>query len=84
MPASRNRFGVACVLACLSGSVTILTLLWHDWVELAFGVEPDGGDGAFEWMLVVVLLVVTGMFSGLARFEWQRAHSRPQLLNPPI
>jgi hypothetical protein len=52
----------------------VVTLVWHDWIELVFGVEPDGGDGTFEWLIVAVLASVTvGCFLS-ARTEWRRAH----------
>ena len=74
----RKRFWVEFVLACLSGSLTVLTLIWPNWIELLFGVEPDGGDGSLEWTLVVVLLIVTGVVSALARIEWRRARTQPE------
>ncbi|MFQ5668773.1 MAG: ABC transporter permease [Candidatus Binatia bacterium] len=73
----RKRFWVECVLACLSGGLVVLTLLWHNWIEGLLGVEPDGGDGSLEWALVVLLLGVTAAFSALARTEWRRARTQP-------
>jgi hypothetical protein len=72
----RRRFWVETILACLSGGLVALTLVWHNWIELLFGVEPDGGDGSFEWTLVVGLLVLTAVFSALARIEWRRARTQ--------
>jgi hypothetical protein len=74
----RKRFWVETLLACLSGGLTVLTLVRHDWIELLFGAEPDSGDGSFEWALVLVLLLVTGVFSALARIEWRRARGQPE------
>ena len=74
----RKRFWVETILACLSGGLTALTLIWHNWIELLFEVEPDGGDGSFEWALVVVLLAATVVFSVLARIEWRRARTQPE------
>lgn len=68
----RKRFWAEIALACLSGGLTAITFIWHNWIELLFDVEPDGGDGSIEWALVVILLVMTAVFSGLARIEWQR------------
>lgn len=39
--------------ACLV--LLALTAVWPDWIELIFGVEPDGGNGALEWALVAAL-----------------------------
>lgn len=41
--------GAACV------ALLALTAAWPDWIEEIFGVEPDGGSGALEWALPVVL-----------------------------
>lgn len=73
----RNRFWVESGLAVLSGCLALVTLVWHNWIELLFGVEPDGGDGSFEWGLVVFLLLATVIFSALARAEWRRARAQP-------
>ena len=48
---------VAIVLAFLS----VLTLVWPEWIEGVFGVDPDGGSGAVEAAIVVVLALVAGM-----------------------
>jgi hypothetical protein len=61
----------ALILAYLSGGLAVLTLLWHNWIELLLGAEPDGGDGSVEWGIVVVFLILTVVFSALARTEWR-------------
>lgn len=41
----------------------MLTASVPDWIEAVFGVEPDGGDGSLEWLLVLgfgLLAVVSG------------------------
>ena len=78
MTALRKRFWVEFILACLSGGLAVLTLIRHDWIELLFGAEPDGGDGSLEWGIVVVFLILTVVFSALARTEWRRARTQPE------
>lgn len=78
MTALRKRFWVEFILACLSGGLAVLTLVRHDWIELLFGAEPDGGDGSLEWGIVVVFLILTVVFSALARTEWRRARTQPE------
>jgi hypothetical protein len=48
--------------------------LWHDWIELIFGVDPDNGSGAAEWLVVGLLLSAAVSFAIAARFEWHHAH----------
>ena len=60
----------------MSGFFVVITLLWHNWIEILFGIEPDGGDGSLEWALVGVLIMVTVVFFVVARIEWRRAVAR--------
>jgi hypothetical protein len=74
----RKRFWLQIILACISGGLTVLTLIWHNWIELLFEMEPDGGDGSAEWAVVLIFIVLTVTFSGLARMEWQRLQAAQQ------
>jgi hypothetical protein len=68
-------FWVEAVLCGLGTSLGLLTIVWHDWIEGVFGVDPDHGNGSAEWIAVVALLAI-GAFAGtLARREWRRAHA---------
>jgi hypothetical protein len=59
------------VTAVLTGGLGLLTLLWHDWIELVFRVDPDHGNGSVEVWVVAVLLA-TAVLSGLAaRRTWR-------------
>ncbi|MEU3778432.1 ABC transporter permease [Streptomyces sp. NPDC032472] len=70
----RPRFWLEVALGALSGLLLLVTLLWHDWIELLFGVEPDAGSGALEWLIVSVTALVTVLCALGARLEWRRAH----------
>jgi hypothetical protein len=72
MKASRRRFWFAVALAVASALLAVLTLVWQTWIEGATGLEPDGGSGAFEWLVVVACLALSLAFSGVARWEWRR------------
>jgi hypothetical protein len=69
----RWRFWIAVVAALSSAASLVLTLLWRDWIEIIFHVDPDRGSGALEWLIVVALLSATVLFGTLARNEWRRA-----------
>lgn len=73
----RSRFWGECALALISGNLAVLTLLWPNWIELVLGVEPDGGDGSLERVLVGLCVGATVAFSALARTEWRRARVQP-------
>jgi DMSO/TMAO reductase YedYZ heme-binding membrane subunit len=68
-------FWVETALAAISGFLLLLTLVWRDWIEGVFGVDPDRHNGSLEWLLVAVLLLVTLAFSAMARGHWQRSRA---------
>ena len=71
----RVRFWVESILASVTAVLFIVTLFWHEWIELLFGVEPDGGDGSLEWLIFGGLAAITVVFAVLARADWRRAHA---------
>ena len=69
----RQRFWIETALAVISATLLVITLLWKDWIEIVFRIDPDAGSGAVEWAFVLAALVATVAFSMLARSEWRRA-----------
>jgi hypothetical protein len=63
---------VESALAGLLGALSVLALLWHDWIE-ALGFDPDQHDGSAEWFIVLALFVLFVAFAVPARLEWRRA-----------
>jgi hypothetical protein len=57
--------GVAAGTACV---LLGLTLVWPRWIELVLGVDPDGGSGAFEWLIVLVSCTV---LLAVPTFAWR-------------
>lgn len=71
--ALRPLFWLETGMALITGILFVITLVWRDWIELVFGVDPDKGNGSLEWLIVGALLVVTLALFTLASFEWRRA-----------
>jgi tetrahydromethanopterin S-methyltransferase subunit E len=71
--ALRGRFWLETGLAILTGILFGITLVWHNWVEIIFKMDPDQGSGLLEWLVVGTLLVVTIALIILARNEWRKA-----------
>jgi hypothetical protein len=72
----RGRFWLELALAGIAAILFVLTLVWHDWIE-AFGIEPDGGNGSLEWVIVGVFAIAALTCAALARAEWRRSRPSP-------
>jgi len=67
------RFWLESILGSITGVVAVVTVFWHDWIEVVFGVDPDKGNGLAEWLVVLILLISTVALAAGARLEWRRA-----------
>ena len=65
-----RRFKLETVLAMLSGVLGVVTLFWHDWLEVT-GMDPDHHNGSAEWIIAVALLLVALLLGALARREYR-------------
>lgn len=61
-------------LACASLLLLLMTLLWKDWIEIVFRIDPDQGNGHAEWLIVALTGAATVIFAIGARIE--RRHLR--------
>jgi hypothetical protein len=62
----KRQTGVAAVFAVLA----IVTAVWPSWIEFVFGIDPDGGSGALEQVLVIgfgVLALVVALLAHRSR-----------------
>jgi hypothetical protein len=73
----RRRFWVEMGVALASMALLCVTVLWSDWIELVFRVDPDDASGALEWLILAAACAVAVAFLGLARAEWRRAVLHP-------
>jgi len=69
---SSRRFWVKAELSGLSAFLAVVTVLWRDWIELVFHVDPDRHNGSVEWLIVTVLLGASISLGGLAVRELRR------------
>ena len=65
--------------AGIAAVLFVVTALWKDWIEILFGVDPDAGSGAIEWLIPTLFLVAALLLSVSAgrRLHRHRAHPRP-------
>jgi hypothetical protein len=64
-------------LAGLSGVLFAVTLVWRDWIEFVFGVDPDHHSGSLEWLVAAGFLVAAIVCAGLAVVEFRRPAPAP-------
>jgi tetrahydromethanopterin S-methyltransferase subunit E len=69
----RRRFWLESICGSVTGMLAAITLFWHDWIEAVFRINPDNGDGSAEWLIVLILILVTVALAVGARREWRRA-----------
>jgi hypothetical protein len=74
--ALRLRFWLETGAAAITSILFVITLVWRNWIELVFEIEPDAGNGSLEWLIVGGLFVVTLALFFLARAEWRMARTR--------
>jgi hypothetical protein len=71
----RLRFWLETGLAIVTGILLVITLVWHDWIEIIFNIDPDQRSGLLEWSIVGALLVVTIILFILASYELRRTRA---------
>ena len=68
----RRRFWLEVVCGAVGLVLFVVTLISREWIEAIFGVDPDGGSGALEYLIAIGLLGVAVVSALLARREWAR------------
>ena len=63
------------ILAFVTGSFTLLAVVWPDWLE-SFGMHWDSGDGALEWAIPIAMALAALVFGVRAGRRWHIEFSR--------
>jgi hypothetical protein len=71
MTRSKVRPRLEAIVALCAGILGILTIFWHDWIEVLTGWDPDQHNGTAEWVVVGGLLAVAVMMGLVARRHWR-------------
>ena len=66
------------VLSIFAGILAVVTLISREWIEVVFGVDPDGGSGTLEWGIVIGLLGAAASLGAWARADWTRLRAAHQ------
>ncbi len=72
MTSVRRRLRIEASLGTASFVLLVLTLIWHDWIEIVFGADPDQRSGLAEWLVVAILSLATITLAVLARIDYRR------------
>jgi hypothetical protein len=68
---SKARAWLATVSAVVGLGLCLLTLVWSEWIELLFGVDPDRHTGGLELLVAGAFLVTSVVLAGQARRDWR-------------
>jgi hypothetical protein len=77
------RYRLELILAAIAALMSVITLVWHDWIEIVFRIDPDHGGGWFEWLIVAALAAAVGLCGLLARAD-RRAIARLRAQHSPV
>jgi len=67
-----RRIFAESTLAMVAAALAVVTAINAEWIEWLTGLDPDGGSGALEWGIVVVVSLVAVVAGALARRDLRR------------
>jgi hypothetical protein len=68
----RRRFWIKASLSASSFVLLMVTIVWHDWIEIVFRADPDQHSGLVEWLIVAVLALAAITLAVLARIDFRQ------------
>jgi hypothetical protein len=68
-----KRFLAEAVALAAFSLLVMLTALSPNWIELAFGVDPDSRSGWIEWALVAAPILGGAAGATLVYYKWSKA-----------
>jgi hypothetical protein len=74
----RPRFWLELLVVVASLTLWVATLIWPDWIELIFKVDPDEGSGSLERALTILLPAVGFAVAFVTAREWRRDRAMRQ------
>ena len=76
---NRRRWWVEAATALLATVGAVLTFLMPDWIEMAFGIDPDAGKGWLELAIEALLVAVALLAAARARVDWHAFRAAREL-----
>jgi hypothetical protein len=61
------------LLALFLTVLTLVTVAWPEWIESVTGLDPDGGNGEAEWLVVAVFAILAAGAALLSRRDYRIA-----------
>jgi apolipoprotein N-acyltransferase len=69
----RIFFYLEAMAALIGVALLALTLVWRNWIEIVFGVDPDRNSGLAELAVIALCVAIALACSLGAGWEWRRA-----------
>jgi hypothetical protein len=69
----RARFLVEAALGSLALVVLVVTLIWRDWIEALFRIDPDAGSGSVERFVALGCGASALILAAVSSREWRRS-----------
>ena len=69
---SAAKLSLWLMIAVVSAALAVVTAVIPHWLESVFGLDPDGGNGSSEWLIVAAAAAVSVLASVRVRLSLAR------------